>query len=83
MGDFIGKKEKESFDEMEKRILGNNNGVKYSRDLEFEISIKHSVLCEKYGKDKVEKYLIDNNIILIDLDDHDLYIKASKELKSI
>lgn len=83
MGDFIGKKEKESFDEMENRILGNDTGVKYSRDLELEIAIKHSVLCEKYGKDKVEKYLIDNNIILIDLDDHDLYIKASKELKSI
>ena len=46
MGDFIGKKEKESFDEMENRILGNDTGVKYSRDLELEIAIKHSVLCE-------------------------------------
>ena len=62
---------------------GFNKGVKYTRDVEFEISIKYGLFCERYGKVLVEKYFSDNGIYLLDLDDQDLYVKVSKDLKSI
>ena len=83
MGDIIKKNDIESFKELENNLLSINKGVKYTRDVEFEISIKYGLLCERYGKVLVEKYFSDNGIYLLDLDDQDLYVKVSRDLKSI
>ena len=55
--------------EFEKVILDSKNTgeIKYKVDNTMEASVKYQFLCESYGKERVDEFLIKNNMSIADL----------------